>query len=166
MKAVGGLHIIGTERHGSRRIDSQLCSRAGYQGNLGLSRFHLSLDDQLLHTFAGDRVRTIVDHLKMPKDEPIEANIVTRSIESVQCKIKSHNFDIRKQLLRYNDVSNDQRRELHKLRNEILEARNVGDLVKNLRESIFTELSHTCVPAETMGGQWDVAGLEKALRED
>ena len=116
--------------------------------------------------FAGDRVRAIMDRLKMPEGEPIEAGIVTRSIESAQRKVEGRNFDIRKQLLQYDDVSNDQRKELYKLRNEILEAQDVGDLVKNLRESVFTELFRTYVPAETMEEQWDVAGLEKTLRED
>ena len=166
VKAAGGLHIVGTERHESRRIDNQLRGRAGRQGDPGSSRFYLSLDDQLLRIFAGDRVRAIMDRLKMPEGEPIEAGIVTRSIESAQRKVEGRNFDIRKQLLQYDDVSNDQRKELYKLRNEILEAQDVGDLVKNLRESVFTELFRTYVPAETMEEQWDVAGLEKALRED
>ncbi|CAJ0902478.1 Protein translocase subunit SecA [Ralstonia sp. LMG 32965] len=166
VKAAGGLHIIGTERHESRRIDNQLRGRAGRQGDPGSSRFYLSLDDQLLRIFAGDRVRAIMDRLKMPEGEPIEAGIVTRSIESAQRKVEGRNFDIRKQLLQYDDVSNDQRKELYKLRNEILEAQDVGDLVKNLRESVFTELFRTYVPAETMEEQWDVAGLEKTLRED
>ena len=166
VKAAGGLHIVGTERHESRRIDNQLRGRAGRQGDPGSSRFYLSLDDQLLRIFAGDRVRAIMDRLKMPEGEPIEAGIVTRSIESAQRKVEGRNFDIRKQLLQYDDVSNDQRKELYKLRNEILEAQDVGDLVKNLRESVFTELFRTYVPAETMEEQWDVAGLEKILRED
>jgi preprotein translocase subunit SecA len=166
VKAAGGLHIVGTERHESRRIDNQLRGRAGRQGDPGSSRFYLSLDDQLLRIFAGDRVRAIMDRLKMPEGEPIEAGIVTRSIESAQRKVEGRNFDIRKQLLQYDDVSNDQRKELYKLRNEILEAQDVGDLVKNLRESVFTELFRTYVPAETMEEQWDVAGLEKTLRED
>ena len=166
VKAAGGLHIVGTERHESRRIDNQLRGRAGRQGDPGSSRFYLSLDDQLLRIFAGDRVRAIMDRLKMPEGEPIEAGIVTRSIESAQRKVEGRNFDIRKQLLQYDDVANDQRKEIYKLRNEILEAQDVGDLVKNLRESVFTELFRTYVPAETMEEQWDVAGLEKTLRED
>ncbi|MGL6155806.1 MAG: preprotein translocase subunit SecA, partial [Ralstonia mannitolilytica] len=166
VKAAGGLHIIGTERHESRRIDNQLRGRAGRQGDPGSSRFYLSLDDQLLRIFAGDRVRAIMDRLKMPEGEPIEAGIVTRSIESAQRKVEGRNFDIRKQLLQYDDVANDQRKEIYKLRNEILEAQDVGELVKNLRESVFTELFRTYVPAETMEEQWDVAGLEKTLRED
>ncbi|CAJ0891593.1 Protein translocase subunit SecA [Ralstonia mannitolilytica] len=166
VKAAGGLHIIGTERHESRRIDNQLRGRAGRQGDPGSSRFYLSLDDQLLRIFAGDRVRAIMDRLKMPEGEPIEAGIVTRSIESAQRKVEGRNFDIRKQLLQYDDVANDQRKEIYKLRNEILEAQDVGELVKNLRESVFTELFRTYVPAETMEEQWDIAGLEKTLRED
>ncbi|WP_296227647.1 preprotein translocase subunit SecA [Ralstonia sp. UBA689] len=166
VKAAGGLHIVGTERHESRRIDNQLRGRAGRQGDPGSSRFYLSLDDQLLRIFAGDRVRAIMDRLKMPEGEPIEAGIVTRSIESAQRKVEGRNFDIRKQLLQYDDVANDQRREIYKLRNDILEAGDVGELVKNLRESVFTELFRTYVPAETMEEQWDVAGLEKTLRDD
>ncbi|MGD7408196.1 SEC-C metal-binding domain-containing protein, partial [Ralstonia pseudosolanacearum] len=166
VKAAGGLHIVGTERHESRRIDNQLRGRAGRQGDPGSSRFYLSLDDQLLRIFAGDRVRAIMDRLKMPEGEPIEAGIVTRSIESAQRKVEGRNFDIRKQLLQYDDVANDQRREIYKLRNEILEAVDAGDLVKNLRESVFVELFRAYVPAESMEEQWDLAGLEKTLRDD
>ncbi|MGD7278663.1 SEC-C metal-binding domain-containing protein, partial [Ralstonia pseudosolanacearum] len=122
--------------------------------------------DQLLRIFAGDRVRAIMDRLKMPEGEPIEAGIVTRSIESAQRKVEGRNFDIRKQLLQYDDVANDQRREIYKLRNEILEAVDAGDLVKNLRESVFVELFRAYVPAESMEEQWDLAGLEKTLRDD
>ncbi len=166
VKAAGGLHIVGTERHESRRIDNQLRGRAGRQGDPGSSRFYLSLDDQLLRIFAGDRVRAIMDRLKMPEGEPIEAGMVTRSIESAQRKVEGRNFDIRKQLLQYDDVANDQRKEIYKLRNEILEAQDVGELVKNLRTSVFVELFRSYVPAETMEEQWDLKGLERTLRED
>ncbi|AZG13351.1 preprotein translocase subunit SecA [Cupriavidus pauculus] len=166
VKASGGLHIVGTERHESRRIDNQLRGRAGRQGDPGSSRFYLSLDDQLLRIFAGDRVRAIMERLKMPEGEPIEAGIVTRSIESAQRKVEGRNFDIRKQLLQYDDVANDQRKEIYKLRNDVLEARDVGDMVANLRESVLIELFRDHVPAETMEEQWDVAGLEQRLRED
>ena len=115
--AAGGLHIIGTERHESRRVDNQLRGRAGRQGDPGSSRFYLSLDDPLLRIFAGDRVRAIMDRLKMPEGEPIEAGIVTRSIESAQRKVEARNFDIRKQLLEYDDVSNDQRKVIYQQRN-------------------------------------------------
>ena len=166
VKASGGLHIVGTERHESRRIDNQLRGRAGRQGDPGSSRFYLSLDDQLLRIFAGDRVRAIMERLKMPEGEPIEAGIVTRSIESAQRKVEGRNFDIRKQLLQYDDVANDQRKEIYKLRNEVLEAQDVGEMVRNLRESVLEELFHEHVPADTMEEQWDISGLETRLRDD
>ncbi|SCU91922.1 preprotein translocase subunit, ATPase [Cupriavidus necator] len=166
VKTAGGLHIVGTERHESRRIDNQLRGRAGRQGDPGSSRFYLSLDDQLLRIFAGDRVRAIMERLKMPEGEPIEAGIVTRSIESAQRKVEGRNFDIRKQLLQYDDVANDQRKEIYKLRNDVLEAQDVGDMVTNLRESVLVELFRDHVPADTMEEQWNIAGLEARLRED
>ncbi|WP_439668277.1 preprotein translocase subunit SecA [Cupriavidus necator] len=166
VKAAGGLHIVGTERHESRRIDNQLRGRAGRQGDPGSSRFYLSLDDQLLRIFAGDRVRAIMERLKMPEGEPIEAGIVTRSIESAQRKVEGRNFDIRKQLLQYDDVANDQRKEIYKLRNDVLEAQDVGDMVTNLRESVLVELFRDHVPADTMEEQWNISGLETRLRED
>ncbi|TWG78790.1 protein translocase subunit secA [Cupriavidus gilardii J11] len=166
VKAAGGLHIVGTERHESRRIDNQLRGRAGRQGDPGSSRFYLSLDDQLLRIFAGDRVRAIMDRLKMPEGEPIEAGIVTRSIESAQRKVEGRNFDIRKQLLQYDDVANDQRKEIYKLRNEVLEANDVGEMIRNLRDGVLVELFREHVPAESMEEQWDIAGLEARLRED
>ncbi|MCG5263077.1 preprotein translocase subunit SecA [Cupriavidus gilardii] len=166
VKAAGGLHIVGTERHESRRIDNQLRGRAGRQGDPGSSRFYLSLDDQLLRIFAGDRVRAIMDRLKMPEGEPIEAGIVTRSIESAQRKVEGRNFDIRKQLLQYDDVANDQRKEIYKLRNEVLEAQDVGEMIKSLREGVLVDLFREYVPAESMEEQWDIAGLEKRLRDD
>ena len=166
VKAAGGLHIVGTERHESRRIDNQLRGRAGRQGDPGSSRFYLSLDDQLLRIFAGDRVRAIMDRLKMPEGEPIEAGIVTRSIESAQRKVEGRNFDIRKQLLQYDDVANDQRKEIYKLRNDVLESQDVGEMVGNLRQSVMVDLFREHVPADTMEEQWDIAGLEKRLRED
>ncbi|QEZ47858.1 preprotein translocase subunit SecA [Cupriavidus oxalaticus] len=166
VKAAGGLHIVGTERHESRRIDNQLRGRAGRQGDPGSSRFYLSLDDQLLRIFAGDRVRAIMERLKMPEGEPIEAGIVTRSIESAQRKVEGRNFDIRKQLLQYDDVANDQRKEIYKLRNDVLEANDVGEMVANLRESVLIELFRDHVPADTMEEQWNIAGLEARLRED
>ncbi|GAB7541847.1 preprotein translocase subunit SecA [Cupriavidus sp. 8B] len=166
VKAAGGLHIVGTERHESRRIDNQLRGRAGRQGDPGSSRFYLSLDDQLLRIFAGDRVRAIMERLKMPEGEPIEAGIVTRSIESAQRKVEGRNFDIRKQLLQYDDVANDQRKEIYKLRNEVLESHDVGEMVKNLRQSVLVEMFRDHVPADTMEEQWDIKGLETKLREE
>jgi preprotein translocase subunit SecA len=122
VKSLGGLRIIATERHESRRIDNQLRGRSGRQGDPGSSRFYLSLDDPLMRIFAGDRVRAIMDRLKMPEGEAIEAGIVNRSIESAQRKVEARNFDVRKQLLEYDDVSNDQRKVIYQQRNEILEA--------------------------------------------
>lgn len=166
VKAAGGLHIVGTERHESRRIDNQLRGRAGRQGDPGSSRFYLSLDDQLLRIFAGDRVRAIMERLKMPEGEPIEAGIVTRSIESAQRKVEGRNFDIRKQLLQYDDVANDQRKEIYKLRNEVLEAQDVGEMIRNLREGVLVDLFREHVPAESMEEQWDIEGLETRLRDE
>src|SRR5499425_1948837 len=131
---VGGLHIIGTERHESRRIDNQLRGRSGRQGDPGSSRFYLSLEDPLLRIFAGERVNAIMQRLGMPEGEPIEHGLVTRSIESAQRKVEAHNFDIRKQLLEYDNVANDQRREIYELRNQILENDGVTEMVKDLRD--------------------------------
>jgi preprotein translocase subunit SecA len=164
--SAGGLHIIGTERHESRRVDNQLRGRAARQGDPGSSRFYLSLDDALLRIFAGERLKSIMDRLRMPEGEPIEAGMVTRSIESAQRKVEARNFDIRKQLLQYDDVANDQRKEVYRLRNEVLESKDVGDLVANLRESFFTDLFHDHIPAESVIEQWDVAGLQQVLSND
>jgi len=164
--AAGGLHIIGTERHESRRVDNQLRGRSGRQGDPGSSRFFLSLDDPLLRIFAGDRVRAIMDRLKMPEGEPIEAGIVTRSIESAQRKVEARNFDIRKQLLEYDDVANDQRRVIYQQRNELLESQNVSDMIAGLRHGAFTDLFRTYVPEESMEEQWDIKGLEAALNAE
>ena len=162
----GGLHIIGTERHESRRIDNQLRGRAGRQGDPGSSRFYLSLDDSLLRIFAGDRLRAVMDRLKMPDGEPIEAGMVTRSIESAQRKVEGRNFDIRKQLLEYDDVANDQRKETYRLRNEVLESSDVGDLIANLREDVLRGICALYIPLESMEEQWDLVGLENALAGD
>jgi len=164
--AAGGLHIIGTERHESRRIDNQLRGRAGRQGDPGSSRFYLSLDDSLLRIFAGDRLRAVMDRLKMPDGEPIEAGMVTRSIESAQRKVEGRNFDIRKQLLEYDDVANDQRKETYRLRNEVLESADVGELIANLREDVLHSICALYVPRESMEEQWDLVGLENALASD
>jgi preprotein translocase subunit SecA len=162
----GGLHIIGTERHESRRVDNQLRGRSGRQGDPGSSRFYLSLDDALLRIFAGDRVRAIMDRLKMPEGEPIEAGIVTRSIESAQRKVEARNFDIRKQLLEYDDVANDQRKVIYQQRNELLEAADMSEMITSLREGVFTELFHTHVPPESVEEQWDIPALEAALSSE
>ncbi len=164
--AAGGLHIIGTERHESRRIDNQLRGRSGRQGDPGSSRFYLSLDDPLLRIFAGDRLRAVMDRLKMPEGEPIEAGMVTRSIESAQRKVEARNFDIRKQLLQYDDVANDQRKETYRLRNEVLESKDIGDLIANLRDDALRSFCDLYVPAESMEEQWDLSGLENSLANE
>ncbi len=161
--AAGGLHIIGTERHESRRVDNQLRGRSGRQGDPGSSRFYLSLDDTLLRIFAGDRVRAIMERLKMPEGEPIEAGIVSRSIESAQRKVEARNFDIRKQLLEYDDVANDQRKVIYQQRNELLEATDASEMIASLRHGVFTDLFREFVPAESMEEQWDIKSLEAAL---
>lgn len=166
VKQQGGLRIIATERHESRRIDNQLRGRSGRQGDPGSSRFYLSLDDPLMRIFAGDRVRAIMERLKMPDGEAIEAGIVTRSIESAQRKVEGRNFDIRKQLLEYDDVSNDQRKVIYQQRNDILDAQALGAQIAALREGCFTDLVHQYVPPESVEEQWDLAGLEKALADD
>ena len=164
--AAGGLHIIGTERHESRRIDNQLRGRSGRQGDPGSSRFYLSLDDPLLRIFAGDRLRAVMDRLKMPEGEPIEAGMVTRSIESAQRKVEGRNFDIRKQLLQYDDVANDQRKETYRLRNEVLESKDIGDLIANLRDDALRNFCQLYVPVESMEEQWDLTGLENSLANE
>ena len=164
--AAGGLMIIGSERHESRRIDNQLRGRSGRQGDPGESRFYLSMEDPLLRIFAGDRMKAIMDRLKMPEGEAIEAGMVSRSIETAQRKVEARNFDIRKQLLEYDDVSNDQRKEIYRLRNDILAADDIGEMVTNLRHGFFTELFRAHVPAEAVVEQWDLDGLSKALVDD
>ena len=166
VKALGGLRIIATERHESRRIDNQLRGRSGRQGDPGSSRFYLSLDDPLMRIFAGDRVRAIMERLKMPDGEAIEAGIVTRSIESAQRKVEARNFDIRKQLLEYDDVSNDQRKVIYKQRNDIMDAASLQEQIASLREGCFTDLVRQYVPVESVEEQWDIAGLEKVLRDE
>jgi preprotein translocase subunit SecA len=166
VKGLGGLRIVATERHESRRIDNQLRGRSGRQGDPGASRFYLSLDDSLMRIFAGDRVRAIMDRLKMPEGEAIEASIVTRSIEGAQRKVEARNFDMRKQLLEYDDVANDQRKVIYQQRNEILEAQGLEDRIANLRRSTLTDVVQAHVPAESVEEQWDLAGLEKTLAEE
>ena len=166
VKAEGGLRIIATERHESRRIDNQLRGRSGRQGDPGSSRFYLSLDDPLMRIFAGDRVRAIMDRLKMPEGEAIEAGIVTRSIEGAQRKVEARNFDVRKQLLEYDDVSNDQRKVIYQQRNEILEAASLKDTIGHLRQGALTQVVRLHVPEETLEEQWDLAALERSLRDE
>ncbi|MEW6477856.1 MAG: preprotein translocase subunit SecA [Pseudomonadota bacterium] len=166
VKALGGLRIIATERHESRRIDNQLRGRSGRQGDPGSSRFYLSLDDSLMRIFAGDRVRAIMDRLKMPEGEAIEAGMVTRSIESAQRKVEARNFDIRKQLLEYDDVANDQRKVIYQQRNDILDAASLRAQIGDLRDGCFADLVHQFVPPGSVEEQWDLPGLERALKDD
>ncbi|HUD24349.1 MAG TPA: preprotein translocase subunit SecA [Burkholderiaceae bacterium] len=162
----GGLKIVSSERHESRRIDNQLRGRSGRQGDPGESRFYLSMEDPLLRIFAGDRMRMIMDRLKMPEGEAIEAGMVTRSIETAQRKVEARNFDIRKQLLEYDDVANEQRKEIYKLRSDVLESADVSEMVTNLRRGFFTDLFRGFVPEDTIEEQWDVASLERTLKDD
>ncbi|MBQ1764198.1 MAG: preprotein translocase subunit SecA, partial [Aquincola sp.] len=166
VRAEGGLRIIATERHESRRIDNQLRGRAGRQGDPGSSRFYLSLEDPLMRIFAGDRVRAIMDRLKMPEGEAIEAGIVSRSIEGAQRKVEARNFDVRKQLLEYDDVANDQRKVIYQQRNEILESTSVAEQITNLRRSAIAGVVRAHVPEGSLEEQWELDGLEKSLRDE
>ena len=161
--AAGGLHIIGSERHESRRIDNQLRGRAGRQGDPGASRFYLSLDDSLLRIFAGERLKSIMDRLKMPDGEAIEHPMVSRSLESAQRKVEARNFDIRKQLLEYDDVANDQRKVIYTQRNELLETEDISETITAMRQGVLHDTFRLYVPAESVEEQWDLAGLEKYL---
>lgn len=165
--AKGGLHIIGTERHESRRVDNQLRGRSGRQGDPGSSRFYLSLEDPLLRIFASDRVASIMDKLKMPEGEAIEHPWVTRAIENAQRKVEARNFDLRKQLLEYDDVANDQRHVIYQQRNELLEAQqNITETIEAMRESVLNQAFNLYIPPESVEEQWDVPGLEKVLAND
>ncbi|MFM8677875.1 MAG: preprotein translocase subunit SecA, partial [Burkholderiaceae bacterium] len=162
----GGLHIVGTERHESRRIDNQLRGRSGRQGDPGSSRFYLSMDDPLLRIFAGDRMKAIMNRLGVPHGEPIEAGMVSRSIESAQRKVENRNFDMRKQLLEYDDVANEQRKIIYRQRNEILEGEDLAELVGSLRQGMMSEIVRAHVPEESVEEQWDLAGLQQTLQAE
>lgn len=164
--AAGGLHIVGTERHESRRVDNQLRGRSGRQGDAGSSRFYLSLEDQLLRIFASDRVSAIMGKLNMPDGEAIEHPWVTRAIENAQRKVEGRNFDIRKQLLEYDDVSNDQRKVIYEQRNELLEATDVGETIKAMREDVLVTIMATHIPPDSVEELWDVPALERELKAD
>ena len=161
--ASGGLHIVSTERHESRRIDNQLRGRSGRQGDPGSSRFYLSLEDPLLRIFASDRVASIMDRLKMPEGEAIEHPWVTRAIENAQRKVEARNFDIRKQLLEYDDVANDQRKVIYTQRNELLEATDISETIRSMREGTVDVLISQHITPESIDEQWDIPGLEKTL---
>ena len=162
----GGLHIVGTERHESRRVDNQLRGRSGGQGDPGSSRFYLSLEDPLLRIFAGERINKIMLMLRMPEGEAIEHAMVTRSIESAQRKVEARNFDIRKQLLEYDDVANDQRKEIYALRNRLLDSRDVSTTITDLRAGVIADMFRSHVPPESVEEQWDIKGLETALKAE
>ncbi|MBH9553251.1 preprotein translocase subunit SecA [Inhella gelatinilytica] len=166
VKAAGGLRVIATERHESRRIDNQLRGRSGRQGDPGSSRFYLSLDDSLMRIFAGERVKAIMERLKMPDGEAIEAGIVTRSLEGAQRKVEARNFDIRKQLLEYDDVANDQRKVIYQQRNDILEAQDLLPQIRHLREGAVTDVVRAHVPVESLEEQWDLPGLQRVLKDE
>lgn len=164
--ASGGLHIVGSERHESRRIDNQLRGRAGRQGDPGSSRFYLSFEDPLLKIFAGDRLKAIMSRLKIPEGEAIEARMVSRSIENAQRKVEARNFDIRKQLLEYDDVANDQRKVIYQQRNELLDADDISETITAMRADVLAQTIHAHIPPETLEEQWDVEGAKKVLEAD
>ncbi|MCU0990323.1 MAG: preprotein translocase subunit SecA, partial [Xanthomonadales bacterium] len=161
--ANGGLHIVGTERHESRRIDNQLRGRSGRQGDPGSSRFYLSLEDSLMRIFASDRMSSLMQRFGMKEDEAIEAGMLNRAIENAQRKVEAHNFDIRKHLLDYDNVANDQRRVVYQQRNELMEAEEIGDTIADMRHEVFTEVINRYIPPGSIDEQWDVPALEKAL---
>ena len=161
----GGLHIVGTERHESRRIDNQLRGRSGRQGDPGSSRFYLAMDDSLLRIFAGEKMKAIMDKLGVPRGEAIEAGMVSRSIESAQRKVENRNFDIRKQLLEFDNVANEQRKILYQQRNEVLESSSLSDLVGSLRRGTIQATVRDYVPKESIEEQWDLPSLEQELKK-
>ena len=162
----GGLHIVGTERHESRRIDNQLRGRSGRQGDPGSSRFYLSMEDNLMRIFATDRVRNMMRSLGMEKGEAIEARIVNRSIENAQRKVEGHNFDIRKNLLEYDDVSNDQRQVIYQQRRDLMAADDISETIAGLREEVVVDLVQQYIPPQSLEEQWDVEGLQQALQAE
>ncbi len=164
--SAGGLHIVGTERHESRRIDNQLRGRAGRQGDNGSSRFYLSMEDNLMRIFASDRIRGIMQSLGLEKGEAIEHRMVTNAIEKAQRKVEGRNFDIRKNLLEYDDVSNDQRQVIYQQRDELMASEDISEMIGALREEIVANVVGEYIPAQSLEEQWDIAGLEQALQTD
>ncbi|MFE1583781.1 preprotein translocase subunit SecA, partial [Acinetobacter baumannii] len=162
----GGLHIIGSERHESRRIDNQLRGRAGRQGDPGVSRFYLSLEDDLMRIFAGDRVVAMMRAMGLKEDEAIEHKMVSRSIENAQRKVEARNFDIRKNLLKYDDVNNEQRKIIYSQRDEILAENTLQEYVEEMHREVMQAMIANFIPPESIHDQWDVEGLENALRID
>ena len=166
LSSAGGLHIVGTERHESRRIDNQLRGRAGRQGDNGSSRFYLSMEDNLMRIFASDRIRGIMQSLGLEKGEAIEHRMVTNAIEKAQRKVEGRNFDIRKNLLEYDDVSNDQRQVIYQQRDELMASEDISEMIGALREEIVANVIGEYIPAQSLEEQWDIAGLEQALQTD
>ncbi|MFV3405588.1 preprotein translocase subunit SecA [Pseudomonas sp. NY15463] len=162
----GGLHVIASERHESRRIDNQLRGRAGRQGDAGSSRFYLSLEDSLMRIFASDRVKNFMKALGMQSGEAIEHRMVTNAIEKAQRKVEGRNFDIRKQLLEYDDVANEQRKVIYHMRNSLLAAENIGDTIAEFRQEVLDATISQHIPPQSLPEQWDVAGLEASLASD
>jgi len=163
---VGGLRVIGTERHESRRIDNQLRGRSGRQGDPGASRFYLSLEDSLMRIFASERVSGLMQKLGLEKGESIEHPWVSKAIENAQRKVEGHNFDIRKQLLQYDDVANDQRKVIYEQRNEIMEASNIADTIVSIRDDVVTDLIDQYIPLQSVEEQWNLTGLQTALEDE
>ena len=162
----GGLHIIGTERHESRRIDNQLRGRSGRQGDKGSSRFYLSLDDALMRIFASEKMGNMMKRLGMEKGEAIEHPWVTRAIENAQRKVEGRNFDIRKQLLEYDDVANDQRKVIYEQRNELLDEGDIGETIDIIREDVLNGVVDEYIPPQSLEEMWDIPGLEDRLKAD
>jgi preprotein translocase subunit SecA len=166
VKDSGGLHILGTERHESRRIDNQLRGRAGRQGDPGSTRFFLSLEDSLMRIFASDRMRGIMQALGMSKGEAIEHKMVTNAIEKAQRKVEGRNFDIRKSLLEYDDVANDQRTVIYEQRNDVMEAEDIADIIEAIREEVVNEVINDYIPPQSLDEQWNIEGLQKVLERE
>ena len=164
--ALGGLHIVGTERHESRRIDNQLRGRSGRQGDAGSSRFYLSLEDNLMRIFAADWVKNAMRKMGMKEDEVIESGMVSKQIQNAQRKVESHNFDIRKNLLDFDDVANDQRKVIYQQRNELLESESVQDSIEAIRSDVIYETARRFVPENSIDAQWDVEGLERSFQDE
>ena len=161
----GGLHIIGTERHESRRIDNQLRGRAGRQGDAGSTRFFLSLEDNLMRIFMSERMRGMMQALGMKDGESIEHKMVTNAVEKAQRKVEGRNFDIRKQLLEYDDVANDQRKVVYNQRNDLMAMENIADIITNIRQDVVNEVISDFIPPQSLEEQWDIEGLEAQLKQ-
>ena len=166
MVALGGLHIIGTERHEARRIDNQLRGRSGRQGDPGSSRFYLSLEDDLLRIFGSERISGVMEKLGMEEGQPIEHSMISKAIENAQRKVEAHNFDIRKHLLEYDDVMTKQREVLYRQRREVLETDDVHELVQDMHLEVFEDLFDTYIPAEAYADDWDLGGLTEAVKRE